>query len=164
MFLERRNRRTMPSLNTSSLPDLIFTVLFFFMVVTHMRTVTVKVKYTLPQGTEVARLTKKGTNCDIYIGRLPHVKDPVAGVKDNFADGERIQINDKLADFKDITDYVASERRRLADEDRAKFAVTLKADKGTKMNTINQVKMALRRAGVERINYSATKEKPSNKQ
>ena len=33
-----------PELNTSSLPDLIFSVLFFFMIVTHMRQVTLKVE------------------------------------------------------------------------------------------------------------------------
>ena len=41
----RRRSREVPGLNTSSLPDLIFSVLFFFMIVTHMRHVTVKVKY-----------------------------------------------------------------------------------------------------------------------
>ena len=33
----------MPGLNTAALPDLIFTVLFFFMIVTHMRSVPMKV-------------------------------------------------------------------------------------------------------------------------
>ena len=55
----RRKGMGVPQLNTASLPDLIFTVLFFFMVVTHMRTVTLKVKYQVPQGKELTRLTKK---------------------------------------------------------------------------------------------------------
>ena len=33
----KRRSHEVPGLNTSSLPDLIFTVLFFFMIVTHMR-------------------------------------------------------------------------------------------------------------------------------
>ena len=67
----RRNRRLreVPILNTASLPDLIFTVLFFFMIVTHMRTTTSKVKYALPQGTELKRLVKKSAVTYIYIGR-----------------------------------------------------------------------------------------------
>ena len=40
MFHDRR-RRGVPSLNVASMPDLIFTVLFFFMIVTHMRRVEV---------------------------------------------------------------------------------------------------------------------------
>ena len=69
MILRNRAGRTVPVLNTASLPDLIFTVLFFFMVATHMRTVTLKVKYTVPQGTEVTRLTRKSAVTYIYIGR-----------------------------------------------------------------------------------------------
>ena len=49
MIFGNRDRRQMPQLNTASLPDLIFTVLFFFMVVTHMRTVTLKVSFRVPQ-------------------------------------------------------------------------------------------------------------------
>ena len=43
MIFRNRSQRSMPQLNTSSLPDLIFTVLFFFMVVTHMRKTTIKI-------------------------------------------------------------------------------------------------------------------------
>lgn len=65
----RRRDHEVPGLNTASLPDLIFTVLFFFMIVTHMREVQVKVKYQVPQGTELERLTKKSAVSYIYIGK-----------------------------------------------------------------------------------------------
>ena len=55
----KTGKREMPALNTSSLPDLIFTLLFFFMIVTTMREVTLKVQFTLPQGTELEKLEKK---------------------------------------------------------------------------------------------------------
>ena len=55
MTIRQRRQHEVPTLNTSSLPDLIFTVLFFFMIVTHMRKVTLKVEYALPQGTELTR-------------------------------------------------------------------------------------------------------------
>lgn len=41
----KTGKRGMPELNTSSLPDLIFTMLFFFMIVTTMREVTLKVNF-----------------------------------------------------------------------------------------------------------------------
>ena len=69
MIFGNCDRRQMPQLNTASLPDLIFTVLFFFMVVTHMRTVTLKVSFRVPQGTELTRLTKKTAVSYVYIGR-----------------------------------------------------------------------------------------------
>lgn len=62
----RRSRPEMPGLNTASLPDLIFSVLFFFMIVTHMRKVTLKVKYREPQGVELTRLAKKSAVTYIY--------------------------------------------------------------------------------------------------
>ena len=65
----------MPMLNTSSLPDLIFTVLFFFMIVTHMRDVDLKVRYEVPQGTEIQKLGHKASVVHIYVGRRMNVND-----------------------------------------------------------------------------------------
>ena len=64
-----RNNHEVPALNTSSLPDLIFTVLFFFMIVTHMRDVELKVRYEVPQGTELQKLTHKSAVIYIYVAR-----------------------------------------------------------------------------------------------
>ena len=55
----KTGKRGMPELNTSSLPDLIFTMLFFFMIVTTMREVTLKVQFRVPQATELEKLEKK---------------------------------------------------------------------------------------------------------
>ena len=65
MSIIRKKERQIPALNTSSLPDLIFTVLFFFMIVTHMRSVPVKVAYEAPKGTELAKLAKKSTTAGL---------------------------------------------------------------------------------------------------
>ena len=54
--MAKKQGREMPEMNTSSLPDLIFTILFFFMIVTTMREVTLKVKFTVPSGTELEKL------------------------------------------------------------------------------------------------------------
>ena len=49
--------RTMPELNTSSLPDLIFAFLFFIMMVTSIGEVTPKVAFqNLPTATELTKL------------------------------------------------------------------------------------------------------------
>ena len=141
----------MPGLNTASLPDLIFTVLFFFMIVTHMRKATLKVKYREPQGTELTRLTKKSTVTYIYIGKpLGQRGDSGCTV---------IQMNDKLVTPADIVDYMSAERSRMAPEDLQLMTVSLKADRGTKMELITEVKQALRKAKALNISYSATEEK-----
>lgn len=147
MSIYRRRMHNMPGLNTASLPDLIFTVLFFFMIVTHMRKQTVKVQYQVPAGTELTRLTKKSAVTYIYIGRTPSE----AG-----ADKQpRIQLNDKFAEVPEVMDYVAAERNRMAPEDVQRMTVSIKADKETPMGLITDVKQALRKANALKINYSA---------
>ena len=51
----QHSRPEVPGLNLAALPDLIFTVLFFFMIVTHMRQIDPQVRYKVPQGTEVVK-------------------------------------------------------------------------------------------------------------
>ena len=147
MSMFKRTRREIPGLNTSSLPDLIFTVLFFFMIVTHMRKVTLKVKYQVPQRTELTRLTKKTAVSYIYIGK------PVTGtVQGNTV----IQLNDKYATTTDIIDYIAAEKSRMSPEDQQQMTVSIKADRNTKMGIISEVKQALRKSKALKISYSAT--------
>ena len=75
----KTGKRGMPELNTSSLPDLIFTMLFFFMIVTTMREVTLKVQFQVPQGTELEKLEKKSLVSFIYIGKpLPEFQKKMA--------------------------------------------------------------------------------------
>ena len=147
MSMFKRTRREIPGLNTSSLPDLIFTVLFFFMIVTHMRKVTLKVKYQVPQGTELTRLTKKTAVSYIYIGK------PVTGIVQG---NTVIQLNDKYATTTDIIDYIAAEKSRMSPEDQQQMTVSIKADRSTKMGIISEVKQALRKSKALKISCSAT--------
>ena len=149
MNIYRRASHQVPGLNTAALPDLIFTVLFFFMIVTHMRKVELKVKYQVPAGTELSRLTKKSTVTYIYIGR------GVGGSDTKM----RVQLNDKLSEVSDIVDYIVEERKRMSPEDVGKMTVSIKADRQADMGLITDVKQALRQATALRINYSAVSEK-----
>ena len=145
----RRQGHDVPGLNTASLPDLIFTVLCFFMIVTHMRKVTLKVKYQVPAGTELTRLTKKSAVTYIYIGR------PSDKLGKQTSSESRIQVNDKFSDVTGVTDYVATEHTNMQAEDAKRMTVSIKADQHTRMGLITDVKQALRRAGALKVNYSA---------
>lgn len=149
MSIIKRTRREVPLLNTAALPDLIFTVLFFFITVTHMREVTLKVKYRVPEGTELTKLTKKSAVTYIYIGK------PTQDMRATAGDDTHIQINDKYVDLAAVTDYVAAERSRMSPEDEQAMSVSVKADRETEMGMITDVKQALRKAGALRVNYSA---------
>lgn len=153
MFMRRRKHR-MPGLNMSSMPDLIFTVLFFFMIVTNMREVQLKVEYQVPHGKELERLAKKSTVVYIHIGR-PVVPATNAAVAAADTAAVRIQMNDKLVEVGDIAGLLIEERSQMAPEDVAAMTVCIKADKDTPMRIVNDVKQALREADVLNVVYFA---------
>ena len=155
-MIRRRFRRpdhSVPELNMASLPDLIFTVLFFFMIVTHMRDVELKVRYLVPEGTEVEKQLHKGSVVNIYIGHPTTV--------DGVADQYEIQLNNQIATTADIASYIEAERRRMSPEDQERMTVSIKADRDVPMAIINKVKQALRQSYALNVSYAAT-ERPHN--
>lgn len=143
--------REMPEMNTSSLPDLIFTILFFFMMVTTMREVTLIVKFDKPTGTQLEKLARKSCTSFIYIGQ------PTEAMRAQVGSGTRIQLNDKYAEPAEVYDYVNAERSELAEVDKPFFTVSLKADHNTPMGIMTDVKQVLRKAYALKIVYSANK-------
>jgi len=133
----------LPMLNTSSLPDLIFTVLFFFMIVTHMRDVDLKVHYDTPQGVELQQLRHKAAVANIYVGRTE---------QGDYA----IQLNDQLSSISDIKNFVESERSKMTADDQPRMIVNIKADRDTPLGIIADVKHALQQAFALKISYAAT--------
>lgn len=154
MSMFGRREHEMPGLNTSSLPDLIFTVLFFFMIVTHMRQVTLKVDYRAPQGKQLTRLTKKSAVSYIYIGKPVRSLPGVSNVETDSSE-VCVQLNDKLATPAEVMDYVLAEKRRMSAEDQRQMTVSIRADRQVPMGVVMDVKQALRQAKVLRVNYSA---------
>ncbi len=146
----KTGKREMPTLNTSSLPDLIFTLLFFFMIVTTMREVTLKVDFKVPQGTELEKLEKKSLVTFVYIGK------PTTEFRKKLGSESRIQLNDNFAEIDDVQDFIFQERSSMKEEDQAMMTVSLKIDKDTKMGIVTDVKNALRKAYALKINYSAS--------
>ncbi|MDL2221540.1 biopolymer transporter ExbD [Parabacteroides sp. OttesenSCG-928-N08] len=142
--------REMPELNTSSLPDLVFAFLFFIMMVTTMREVSLKVVFRSPQATELQKLEKKSLVTFIYIG------EPTVEFKAKMGTATRIQLNDAFAEVSEIQDYIAQEKSSMKEEDQPFMTVSIKADRETTMGIITDVKMALREAYALKISYSAT--------
>ena len=145
----KTGKRGMPTLNTSSLPDLIITLLFFFMIVTTMREVSLKVEFKIPQGTELEKLEKKSLVTFIYVGK------PTAEFRKKLGSESRIQLNDAYAEVDEIQAYVTNERSSMKEEDQPFMTVSLKIDQDTKMGIVTDIKQALRQAYALKINYSA---------
>lgn len=135
-FKTKKNKGA-TAINTSSLPDIIFMLLFFFMVTTVMREVSLKVKLKLPEATEIQKLEKKSLVSYIYIG--PPVKSALYGTN------SRIQLNDTFASVDDIQEFVAKEREDRDEADRKFITTSLKIDGITKMGIVTDVKQELRK-------------------
>jgi len=58
-----------PAISTASLPDIVFMLLFFFMVATVMRDSTLMVQNTLPAADQIQKLDKKDRVMYIYAGK-----------------------------------------------------------------------------------------------
>lgn len=144
-----QHKRDVPGLNLAALPDLIFTVLFFFMIVTHMRDVTPRVRYEVPQGTELEKGGRKDGLVYIFIGK------PVDGEGRVLSDETRIQLNDRYVSVSEIGEAIRKERAAMSDDARQHMVVSIRADRDTEMGVISDVKQALRKAGALNINYSA---------
>ena len=134
----------MPGLNTASLPDLIFTVLFFFMIVTQMRHDEVKVRLVEPDGTQLTKLQQKASAIYIYVGSR------VQG-----SEGYAVQIDNELVGLDDVLPYLVARMKELPKEQREKVIVNLKADRDVPMNIIKQIREALKLADLRLVHFSA---------
>ena len=141
--------KELPPISTASLPDIVFMLLFFFMVSTTMREVTLKVKMKLPNATELSKLEKKSLVSYIYIG------EPIPMYQKTFGKAPRIQLNDQFESVENVQDFIIAERE-VRDEAEQPFMVTsLKIDDNTKMGIVNDVKQELRKSAALNINYSS---------
>ncbi len=148
-------------LNTASLPDIVFMLLFFFMVTTVMRQTQVEVQVQLPKAKEVKKIEKKSIVSFVYIGK------PISSKQYLYGTEPLIQLNDKLVNeegipLEAVKDFVLAEREKLDEADKNKMTVSLRIDKDIKMGRVNDLKLALRMANALKINYSAKKEYGEN--
>ncbi len=146
---ERKGKNKMPGISTASLPDIVFMLLFFFMVSTTLRETELFVRIKLPEASEVVKLEKKSLVSYIYIG------SPARQYQGIFGTDSRIQLNDSFKTLVDIRDFISSERDALSEADRAYLTTSLKVDEETRMGIVTDVKQELRKASALKVSYSA---------
>ncbi|HUX53008.1 MAG TPA: biopolymer transporter ExbD [Williamwhitmania sp.] len=147
----KEGKKETPALSTASLPDIVFMLLFFFMVSTSMREVSLMVKLTLPEATEVTKLEKKSLVSYIYVG------PPLKQFSSLYGTEPRIQLNDVFKNLNDIRDFVASERDKLNEAEKAYLTISLKVDENTRMGIVTDLKQELRKASALKISYASRK-------
>jgi len=145
---KKKQSGELPAISTASLPDIVFMLLFFFMVATVMRENTLMIENKLPFADQVEKLQKKDLVMYVYAGK------PSARYQKQFGTEARIQLNDKFADVKDIKQFIIEERGSKREELKSKLTTSLKVDQETNMGLVSDIKYELRRAEAYRINYT----------
>ncbi|MCQ2346616.1 MAG: biopolymer transporter ExbD [Paludibacteraceae bacterium] len=148
--IRRNEKREMPALNTSSLPDIIFMLLFFFMSVTSMKEANMKVQFTNPSATELTKIENKSLVRYIYVGT------PTSEFRKQYGAETRVQLDDAFAEVSEIGAFIVNERSAMKEQDQGLMTVSIKADKETRMGVIADIKQELRRVSALKISYAAT--------
>lgn len=144
----RKKKKGLPTISTASLPDIVFILLFFFMVSTTMRETDLLIKKpVLPVATEVKKLEHKSLVSTIYVGKS----------KDARIGGDKIQVNDKIIDVNDIPSFIFSERALRKEEEVKYMTTSIKASKEASVGTILDIKEQLRDIGALKISFSTTR-------
>ena len=154
--IKGKKKKGAPAISTASLPDIVFMLLFFFMVATTMREVELKVEVPaskLPEATEIKKLEKKSLVSYIYVGK------PKPAFRDMYGTEPRIQLNNSFADVTDIREYIIAEREERDEDEIPYMTTSLKVHENTKMGIVTDIKQELRKASALKINYSARERK-----
>lgn len=147
-FVKKRGKAS-PEVSTASLPDIIFMLLFFFMVVTVLRDGERKVKVVVPQATQLQKLEQKSLVNHIWIGQ------PVDKYRDLYGTKPRIQLGDKFATENDIPLFLEQHKIKVPEPQRPRITSSLKVDGDVTMGIVTDVKTILRKSGQLKLNYSA---------
>lgn len=144
---KKNKKRGAPATSTASLPDIVFMLLFFFMVATVMRETEMLVDIKQPEANEIVKLENRKLVAHVYIG---------TPIKAGLGKEPRIQLDDQLVnDATKLKDWLVAKKGKLSEDEASQLIVSLKVDEKTKMGIVNRVKYELRDNLQFRINYSA---------
>lgn len=141
-------------ISTASLPDIIFMLLFFFMVVTVLRDSELKINVITPHATELVKLKEKSLVNYIYIGK------PKLKYQEIYGTSPRMQLGDKISTVNEIPLFLEQHKNKVPEQDRPRIITSLRVHGEVTMGIVQDVKTQLRKSGQFKLNYSAkTKEK-----
>ncbi len=144
----------LPAISTASLPDIVFMLLFFFMVATVMREDELMIENRLPNANQVEKLESKNKLIYIYIGK------PSPQYQKTFGTTDVIQLGDKISSVSEVQTYVNTKRNAMPEDIQDEMMVSLKVDSSSKVGQLTDVKQELRDAMALKINYTAKKGDP----
>jgi len=139
---------------TSSMPDVVFMLLFFFMVTTELREQSINVQQRVPEASQLRKLQRKSLVTNLYIGEPKKTEE--------FGKEAKIQADDVFIEPKDIILWVNREKDALAENERDQLTVALKVDNEAKRGIIADVETELRKANARKLLYTTLQRKEEN--
>jgi biopolymer transport protein ExbD len=145
----KKSSNTKQDIPTAALPDIIFMLLFFFMVTTVLRETDILVEQKLPKATQLQKLEKKSLVSHLYIGKPKDTK--------KFGEEPLIQVNDVFLEVDNVILWVAQEKDKLSEGERDQITISMKVDAEAKMGIVSDVQQELREANARKVLYATVK-------
>ncbi len=142
----KKKTKTNTDIPTAALPDIIFMLLFFFMVTTVLRETEIMVENTIPRATQLQKLQKKSLVSYMYIGKPKDAK--------RYGNEPLIQVNDVFIEIKNVVLWVSQEKDRLSEVERDQITISLKVDSEAKMGIISDIQQQLKEANARKVLYN----------
>ena len=142
----KKKAKTKQDIPTSALPDIIFMLLFFFMVTTVLRETTINVQQRIPEANELTKLRKKSLVKHLYVGEPKKTE--------LWGNEPKIQANDNFIDTKDVVLWVNREKAKLKENEREQITIDLKVDSDAKRGLVSDVELKLRKANARKLLYT----------
>ena len=146
----KKKSKASQDIPTSALPDIVFMLLFFFMVTTVLREQQVNVLQRIPDATQLRKLQRKSLVSYLYIG------EP----RDNsrYGNEPKIQANDVFINTEDVVRWVTQEKDKLSEVERDQMTVALKVDEDAKRGLLSDVELELRKANARKLMYTVRRQ------
>ncbi|MEQ9405136.1 MAG: biopolymer transporter ExbD [Cyclobacteriaceae bacterium] len=131
-----------PEISTASMPDIVFLLLFFFMVTATIDRSQDQLKVQVPQARAITKIQKKFLIKELHVG-FP--KDPVLG------SSPRISTEDRIISITDLGNWVQEQKTELGEAYKDQMIVMLKADVDVDMGLIGDIQVELRKHNARKV-------------
>jgi biopolymer transport protein ExbD len=143
----KKKSNTSQDIPTAALPDIIFMLLFFFMVTTVLREDTIMVKQSIPKATQLRKMSQKKLVSYMYVGKPTDAK--------KFGSEPKIQANDAFIEIDGIPQFIEEEKGKLAENEKDQITISIKVDDETKFGIVADIQEKMRDVNARKLMYAA---------
>ena len=148
----RKSAKTSSQIPTAALPDIIFILLFFFMVATKPKKMEPLVSTQIASATQIEDIDKDRQQIDLFLGFPKNTAQ--------FGNEPLVEIDGKVIKVKQVSQLIKEQINKLPMSKRnpKEIFVYITVDKGVKQGILYDVKEELKNVGVRSIIYSVKKQ------